>query len=152
MMWNEIKNESDAKMFVDKVYGFHDSCIKEMNYISGAYVEENLDMHPLNTMRCLKLIIQSQRETVGTIEMEFSGLVFLQLNSFGPEEGTGEILEASLVIKEGKIWWYDEAECFVEDPHEYGGNVICAEKMRWRLLKDRMGNGTILVQEDELDK
>ena len=58
IMWNEIKNESDAKMFVDKVYGFHDSCIKEMNYISGAYVEKNLDMHPLNTMRCLKLIIQ----------------------------------------------------------------------------------------------
>ena len=147
-MWNEIKNESDVKMFVDKVYGFHDSCIKEMNYISGAYVEKNLDMHPLNTMRCLKLIIQSQRETVGTIEMEFSGVEFFSMRPCS-EEWTCEILEASLVIKEGKIWWYDEAERFVDDPQEYGGNVICAEKMRWRFLKDRMGDGAILVKENE---
>ena len=68
-MWNEIKNESDTKMFVNRVYGFHDSCIKELNYISGAYVAEDFGMHPLNTQKCLKLIIQSQMETVGTIEM-----------------------------------------------------------------------------------
>ena len=150
-MWNEIKNESDAKMFVDKVYGFHDSCIKEMNYISGAYVKEDFGMYPLNTMRRMKLIIQSQLEAVGTIEMEFSGVDFFSMRPCS-EEWTCEIMEASLVIKDGKIWWYDEAECFVEDPQEYGGNVICAEKMRWRLLKDRLGKEAILIQEDVSDK
>ena len=150
-MWNEIKNESDTKMFVNRVYGFHDSCIKELNYISGAYVAEDFGMHPLNTKRCLKLIIQSQMETVGTIEMEFSGVEFFSMRPCS-EEWTCEILEASLVIKEGKIWWYDEAERFVEDPQEYGGNVICAEKMRWRFLKDRMGDGAVLIQENTAEE
>ena len=64
------------RKFVNRVYGFHDSCIKELNYVSGAYVAEDFGMYPLNTKRCLKLIIQSQMETVGTIEMEFSGVDF----------------------------------------------------------------------------
>ena len=63
-MWNEIITETDARKFVNRVYGFHDSCIKELNYISGAYVAEDFGMYPLNTKRCLKLIIQSQMETV----------------------------------------------------------------------------------------
>ena len=111
-MWNEIMTETDARKFVSRVYGFHDSCIKELNYVSGAYVAEDFGMYPLNTKRCLKLIIQSQMETVGTIEMEFSGVDFFSMRPCS-EEWTCEILEASLVIKEGRIWWYDEAERFV---------------------------------------
>lgn len=150
-MWNEIMTETDARKFVSRVYGFHDSCIKELNYVSGAYVAEDFGMYPLNTKRCLKLIIQSQMETVGTIEMEFSGVDLFSMRPCS-EEWTCEILEASLVIKEGRIWWYDEAERFVEDPQEYGGNVICAEKMRWRFLKDRMGDGAILIQENTAEE
>lgn len=40
-MWNDIANENDLKNFMDAMYGFHDSCIKEIKYISGAYVNEN---------------------------------------------------------------------------------------------------------------
>ncbi len=34
---------------LNKIFGgFHDSCIKEMRYISGAYVSEDLSMLPIN--------------------------------------------------------------------------------------------------------
>ena len=40
----------------------------------------------------------------------------------------------------------------MDDPQEYGGNVICAEKMRWRFLKNRMGDGAILIQENTAEE
>ena len=46
-MWNEINNDKDLNSFMDMHYGFHDSCVKELKYISGAYVDENLSMHPI---------------------------------------------------------------------------------------------------------
>lgn len=34
-MWNEIKDINDLMNFMETVEGFHDSCIKELGYISG---------------------------------------------------------------------------------------------------------------------
>ena len=36
--WNEITDENSLKEFMERVSFFHDSCIKEMHYLSGAYV------------------------------------------------------------------------------------------------------------------
>ena len=47
-MWNEIRSEQDIRDFMDKVYALHDSCIKEMHYVSGASVDADLRMYPLN--------------------------------------------------------------------------------------------------------
>lgn len=44
--WNEITDENSLKEFMERVSFFHDSCIKEMHYLSGAYVNENLDIKP----------------------------------------------------------------------------------------------------------
>ena len=61
-MWNDIANENDLIKFMDAMYGFHDSCIKEIKYISGAYVNEKLSMSPINSQRILSVIIQRQFE------------------------------------------------------------------------------------------
>ena len=47
-MWKEIKTNGDIQSFMDLVCCFHDGCIKEMHYLSGAYVDEGLSMYPLN--------------------------------------------------------------------------------------------------------
>lgn len=73
-MWNDIANENDLKNFMDAMYGFHDSCIKEIKYISGAYVNEKLSMSPVNSQRILSVIIQRQFEDPSAIEMQFAGL------------------------------------------------------------------------------
>lgn len=59
-MWETISSSDEISQFMEKVYYFHDSCIKEMNSISGAYVEDSLWMHPLNDRRILRVIIQRQ--------------------------------------------------------------------------------------------
>ena len=69
-MWNEIKSEKDLKSFMDTVCGFHDRCIKEIKYISGAYVDETLSMLPINTQRTLSVIIQRQFENPSVVEIE----------------------------------------------------------------------------------
>ena len=42
-MWNEIITEADAEKFVNRVYGFHDSCIKELNYVSEHTLQKILE-------------------------------------------------------------------------------------------------------------
>lgn len=58
-MWEIIHTNSEILKFMESVCYFHDSCIKEIRYISGAYVGENLSMHPLNDRRILRVVIQT---------------------------------------------------------------------------------------------
>lgn len=78
-MWENIRTNNEILKFMEKVCYFHDSCIKEISYISGAYVDENLSMHPLNDRRILRVILQRQCEPYSMIEMEFQGLKYLKL-------------------------------------------------------------------------
>lgn len=57
-MWNELYTQQQIDEFMREIHGFHDSCIKEMKYSSGAYVETNLSMSPVNTKRTLTVLIQ----------------------------------------------------------------------------------------------
>ena len=66
-MWNEIANEKDLNSFMDTMHGFHDSCLKELKYISGAYVNEELRMFPINKQRKLSVIIQRQLQAFENI-------------------------------------------------------------------------------------
>ena len=49
-MWNQIKNNDDIAEFMGKLAYFHDSCLKELKYVSGAYIEEHY-MQPINKKR-----------------------------------------------------------------------------------------------------
>ena len=71
-MWKTIENNSDVSEFMEKVCRFHDSCIKEISYISGAYVNADRSMHPLNDRRILRVLIQRQSESDPVTELEFS--------------------------------------------------------------------------------
>lgn len=56
---------------MDTVCGFHDSCLKELKYISGAYVNDELSMLPVNNQRVLSMIIQRQFKNPSVVEMQF---------------------------------------------------------------------------------
>ncbi len=60
-MWNEIKDESDLQSFLEYIRYFHDSCIKELRYVSGAYVDHRLAMIPINKQRNLRSLLQQQK-------------------------------------------------------------------------------------------
>lgn len=132
-MWNVVRDDADIKRFMDNTYSLHDSCIKELNYISGAYVDESLSMHPINDCRALRVIIQCQFSDIPAVEMEFLGLKYLKLFPTPPDY-TCEISEASLFIMNGYIYWADYSRLPIEDLDNYEGTLICASELRWRPL------------------
>lgn len=137
-MWEIINNNAQVLRFMEKMSYFHDSCIKEISYISGAYVDNDLSMHPINDQRILRVIIQSQSNELPMIEMEFQGLKYFKLFPVDTQY-TCEILGATLTIKDGNIYWCDGVDLLEKDLDNYIGTSICALNLRWRSVDNNMG-------------
>lgn len=137
-MWHEITSNTDIIKFMDKICSFHDSCIKEMKYLSGAYVDENLSMYPVNDLRILRVIIQRQYSDDSMVELEFSGLKFLRLFPCD-DEYTCEILDSTMIMHDDNIYWCDSGGVSEKDLFSYKGTMICASKLRWRSINGNMG-------------
>lgn len=137
-MWNSINTKEDLEMFLQQVRWFHDSCIKEMKYLSGAYVDENRNMYPVNDCRVLRVIIQRQYEELPMIEMEFSGLKILKLYP-GDDQFTCEILDSTMILDKDSVYWCDMGGLSEEALDNYMGTMICASSFRWRPVVDHMG-------------
>lgn len=143
-MWNEINNQNDMDLFMEEMYGFHDSCIKEFKYLGGAYVEEELSMYPINEQRVLSLIIQRQFKDPSVLEMQFIGLQ--RLNFFPIDENyTCEIHDATMLFKDDYIYWLDCGGIPEEDFEDYEGMLICASKLRWRAADKYLGPEEVYV-------
>lgn len=142
--WNEIIDDNDIKNFMDNICYFHDSCIKELKYLSGAYVGEELSMYPVNDRRILKVIIQRQFKDISVIEMEFEGLKFLKLFPIY-EDYTCEILDSTMILKNDCIYWCDCGGLSETDLDSYDGTMICASKLRWRSIDKCLGKEEIYL-------
>ena len=132
-MWHEISTEQDLRYLMEKTYGFHDSCLKELSYVSGAYVDDELWMRPVNDQRSLRVVIQRQFKEDPVIELEFSGLHHLLLRPVD-ESYTCEILDATLLLTQDRVYWCDCGGLTEETIPDYHGTVICASKLRWRSI------------------
>lgn len=143
-MWNEIASEKELNSFMETMYGFHDSCLKEIKYISGAYVNKELNMRPINSKRMLSMIIQRQFKNPSVIEMQFVGLKYLKLFP-NDENYTCEILDATMILKEDCIYWCDFGGLSEEEIKSYTGTTICASKVRWRTVDEYIGAEEIYV-------
>lgn len=137
-MWEIINTNDEILKFMEKVNCFHDSCIKEISYVSGAYVDENLSMYPLNNRRILRVAIQRQSEKDSMIELEFQGLKYLKL--FPEDENyTCEISDSTMITKDGNIYWCDCGNLSEADSDDYTGTLICASTLKWRSVENHMG-------------
>lgn len=134
--WNEINDEHDAQRFMTAVGEFHDSCIKEMHYVSGAYVNQNRAMHPVNDRRALRVVVQRQSQDNAVIEMEFQGVKHLNLMP-ADDAYTCEILDSTLRFGDNGIYWCDCGG--VVDFDQYEGAMVCATALRWRVLEHSLG-------------
>ena len=138
-MWNEIVNDTDVKNFMETVSDFHDSCINEIKYVSGAYVDDRYFMYPVNNKRKLSIIIQRQTSINSTIELEFSKLKHLKLVP-SDETYTCEILDSTLLLHEGLFYWCDCGGLTISEIPFYEGTFVCAEALRWR---SKTGDGSL---------
>ena len=130
-MWQEIKTEMELQTFMEKLHFFHDSCIKEIQYISGAYVNAELRMHAINDRRLLRVLVQRQCAELATLELEFGGLKYMNLIPMD-ETYTCEILAAALYFQDGYIYWCDKTADDTQDAGPFESILICAERLRWR--------------------
>ena len=137
-MWKKIENSKDVQAFMEEMDYFQDACIKELKYVSGAYVAEDLSMNPLNDRRVVSVAVQRQWEENAMIEMEFSGLKYLRLCPVD-ESYTCEIQGATMCFHDGMLYWCD---CDGVEPSElehYQGTIFCAKEFRWRTVENHMG-------------
>ena len=51
-MWNKIVDDKTLINLLEEVEFFHDACLTELRYISGAYVDE--------IWRCIRLMISAR--------------------------------------------------------------------------------------------
>lgn len=142
-MWNEIINKSALHEFMEKMNYFHDSCIKEVKYLSGAYVDEDLAMYPVNDCRILRMIVQRQYKNNSMIELQFEGVKCFKL--FPQYDNTCEIYEATMIMNDAGIFWCDEGKLVESDLENYQGTLVCASKVKWRTINDSMGNKEFFI-------
>ena len=137
-MWHSITSQNDLLVFLDLINYFHDSCIKEMKYVSGAYVNDDLSMYPLNSVNTLSVIFQRQSENFLTFELEFSNLEFINFFPVSPQY-TCEILDAILIKKDNLYYWCDSRHVNESEIEQYDGTVICSSGLRWRSIENNQG-------------
>ncbi len=147
--WYDVNNQSDID-FLMKIYGgFHDACITELRYISGADVNENLSMRFGESQdRKLYVIIKRQWNPM-KIELLFEGM--RQINIAGWQNNYFcDICDCYLAIHNNLITGRDDnlivwADSSGFNPKElYDGNIlseplisyIISEKLKWRLIED----------------
>jgi len=130
IVWNRIETEEDLAAFVETLGGFHDACINEISYVSGAYVNANLSMKPINDIRTVDILVQRQYRNLTAIVMRFAGLDTLHLAPYD-ERYTCEILSASMFWADGLIYWADEDGQTSGTIEKYEGTWLCAKEMQW---------------------
>lgn len=127
--WNYVENQSDIDFLHTQAYGFHDTIIKELNYTSGCYVDEEKCMYITDSSE-RKVTILFNSQWCKHIELIFFSVTELNLR---PTNGA-DIYGASLLIKDETIFFCDA---------EYDGGVnksydeiwIESYGLRWRFLE-----------------
>lgn len=127
--WNYIETPEDVENLMDQASDFHDTVLKELNYVSGAYTTSDGIMFPEGDLRKITMYIDSQ--WCHPIEMIFEGVTALNLRPAGDNYGE-DIFEASLFVKDASVFFCDGS--LKEIDTSYAGTWIAAYSLRWRFL------------------
>ena len=69
-MWNKIVDDKTLINLLEEVEFFHDACLTELRYISGAYVDEDLAMYPINDKRKVMFLFSVRKR--GKIQLSWN--------------------------------------------------------------------------------
>lgn len=126
--WNYVEYKDDVESLMGIFHGFHDSVLKNLNYISGSGKDEKGIMC-LNNIRQVSMIFDSLWSD--SIEIVFEGVLALNLRP-AKDNYCSDLLSATIILKDKAILFYD-AEVNSDD-EDYEGTWINALGMRWRSL------------------
>ncbi|MDH6367607.1 MULTISPECIES: hypothetical protein [unclassified Breznakia] len=127
--WNYIEDQKDIDKLMNETMCFHDSIIKSLNYVSGGYVSSDKSMNPLDSKRIITMLIDSQ--ITDTIELVFEGVNTMSLRP-SSDNKTGIIYEASILVKDCIVYFYDGLVLEVDPSYNY--TWIASYGLRWRFV------------------
>ncbi len=131
MEFKKIHTDADIMDFMKQFSFFHDSCIKEIHYISGSFVTDDRSMHPVNSKRNLSIIFESQQAKCKTVELLFDKIVELHLI---PEtEDYDCVIQGVFFKRINNLFYWANWMDFSPDSLPIGfGTYIIAESVSWR--------------------
>ena len=151
MTFREINTTYDMNTLMNDFGRFHDSCIKEIVYISGGFVNEKGAMNPFDSLKSVIIVFQSQDAKYQNIEIKFDGVVQMNLVP-KPDDYDNIIYEASLIRENELYYWAEWGDFRITDSNNYTGTWISAKKISWRALEQPVGNRPIYYPLNYLPK
>ena len=143
--WYYVEKQHDIDFIFEQTGGFHDSVLQELNYTSGAYVDDENRMYCTDNVRQVTMRFDSQ--WCRSIEMVFEGVIGLNLRP-SSDNATSFLYDASMFVQDGVISFFDSHIDSINKSYE--GTLIEAYGLRWRFYgPDRTGiyknNETVTV-------
>ena len=148
MDWSEINTQADADALMTVFGGFHDACIREAHLWTDHWVSADLSMSCSGDLdNRIRLLIQRQFVNPSAIEMFFEEVTRFSLVPT-PENYDSVIFEATLLVRDGSVFWSPEGNWNPEDPDRDAVTWISARCCRWRAV-DWMGEPLHYGPKDE---
>ena len=86
MEWKCIKTQAEVDELNELFGNFHDACLKELCFSTGGFVSDNYTMQVISTPAA-RLLFQRQKRDPAVIELEFSGVLQINIKPVGENEG-----------------------------------------------------------------
>jgi len=132
--WTEIRTQADAEALMDLFGGFHDGCIREAHLWTDHWVAADLSMScPGHLDNRICFLVQHQFRNPAAIELLFEEVTRFNLVP-APEDCDSVIYEATLLIREGVIYWSPESGWSPDSPRRDRHTWVSARKLRWRAV------------------
>lgn len=144
MDYYKVITNDDIKYLMNEFNFFHDSCMKEVKYVSGSYVEKDGSINPFNSLRNLSVIFQSQSSKYPVIELVFEGIHKVTL--LPKKDDYDCIIYIADLKKINNIFYWAEWEKFnIEDCKKDYGSWISAEGIKWRVIENALGDNEFYI-------
>ena len=122
--WNEIKTQDDIIEFMKKFISFHDSCIREIRYISGTYIHE--DSMIVDTRPFMNIIFDTPIDD-SSVEFELGFVDKFSINI--DLNGALIIYDSSFIKKDDGFYWYSNE--YADENSEY---MFRCQTIRWGMV------------------
>ena len=127
--WHYIEKQQDIDFILEQTSGFHDSVLKDLSYISGAYVDEKNSMFCTDSERQVAMRFDSQWSR--PIEMIFEGVTALNLRP-SSDNYSSNIYGATLQLQNASVFFCDDTINAIDEL--YTGTWVKAYSLRWRFV------------------
>jgi len=134
MKWNQIETQTDADVLMDLFGGFHDGCVREAHLWTDHWVASDLSMScPGHLDNRIRFLIQRQFHNPSAIELLFDEVTRFNLVPT-PDNYDSIIYDATLVVRDGIIYWSPEDDWSPDSPIRDNDTWISAKKLSWRIV------------------